>query len=52
MSRRGTSIAAFASMPTDFEQVIKDVFGESLNRSELVDIAFAIASLVLLARAG
>ena len=29
---RGTSIAAVKGMPTDFEQLIRDVFGESINR--------------------
>jgi uncharacterized protein YPO0396 len=29
---RGTSIAAVLVMPTDLEQLLKDLFGDSLNR--------------------
>jgi uncharacterized protein YPO0396 len=29
---RGTSIAAGLGMPTDLEQLLRDVFGESINR--------------------
>jgi polyhydroxyalkanoate synthesis regulator phasin len=32
MSFRGTSIAASGSMANDFEQLLKDLFGEPINR--------------------